>query len=97
MLLWIYISIKNLKHQVLNKTKHDQKKSMIDSKKLTDNKLNVNNNIMIETNNYLNYIEINIGSLDLVIKFPSGSKVAMVQGKTKLILQQSKYLSRRCV
>lgn len=87
-----------MKHQILNKTKHDQKKSMMDSKKLIDNnKLNVNNNLMIETNNYLNYIEINEGSLDLVIKFPSGSKVAMVKGKTKRILQQSNCQNTRCV
>lgn len=55
--------------------------------KLVNNKLNVNNNIMIETNNYLNYIEINEGTLDLIIKFPSGSKVSMTEGKTKRVLQ----------
>lgn len=52
---------------------------------------------MIETNNYLNYIEINEGSLDLVIKFPSGSKVSMVEGKTKRVLQPNNCQCTRCL
>lgn len=60
---------------------------MTTSKKQINNKLNVNNNIMIETNNYLNYIEINEGLLDIVIKFPSESKVSLVEGKKKRILR----------
>jgi len=52
---------------------------------------------MIETNNYLNYIEINEGSLDLVIKFPSGSKVSMVKGTTKRVLQPNNCQCTRCL
>ncbi|VVC25333.1 Hemingway/KIAA1430 [Cinara cedri] len=66
------------------------------SKKQVDNKLNVNN-ITIETNNYLNYIEINEGSLDVVIKFPSGSKVAMINGKTKNVLQLNNLQCTQCL
>lgn len=88
--------VKNAKHQILNKSKQNQKKSTV-STKIIDNKLNINNNIMIETNNYLNYIEINEGSLDLVIKFPSGSQVSMVKGKTKRVLQPNNCQCTRCL
>lgn len=91
-----YQAMKNVKHQVLNKSGQGQKKIMV-SKKQNVNKLNVNNNLMIETNNYLNYIEINEGALDLVIKFPSGSKVSMVDGKTKRILQPDNCECTRCL
>lgn len=66
---------------VQNKTKNNAKARI-------SKILSAQNNITIETNNYLNYIEINEGSLDLVIKFPSCSKVSMVKGKTNHILQQ---------
>lgn len=81
--------IKNEKHPVLHTSIQLNQKKIIKnkSKKHIDNKLNINNNLMIETNNYLNYIEINEGSLDLVIKFPSGSRVSMVKGKNKQVLQ----------
>lgn len=88
--------VKNTKHQVLNKSRQSQKKSTVSTKKI-DNKLNISNNLMIETNNYLNYIEINEGSLDLVIKFPSGSKVSMVEGKTKKIFQPNNCQCTRCL
>lgn len=65
-------------------------------KKQVDNKLNVNN-IMIETNNYLNYIEINEGSLDLVIKFPLESKVAIINGKTKHVVQPYNLQCTQCL
>lgn len=86
-------------NQVLNKCNQSQSKtkSKAISKKSTNNKLNINNNIMIETNNYLNYIEINEGSLDLVIKFPSGSKVSMVEGKTKRVLQSNNCQCTQCL
>lgn len=87
---------KNVKHLVLNKSIQGQKKIKA-SKKPNDNKLNVHNNLMIETNNYLNYIEINEGTLDLVIKFPSGSKVSMVDGKTKRVLQPNNCECTRCL
>ncbi|CAI6358124.1 unnamed protein product [Macrosiphum euphorbiae] len=88
--------VKNTKNQVLNKSRQSDKKNTVSTKKI-DNKLNINNNIMIETNNYLNYIEINEGSLDLVIKFPSGSKVSMVEGKTKRVLQPNNCQCTRCL
>lgn len=66
---------------VQKKTKHNAKEQ------ITKN-LSAQNNITIETDNYLNYIEINEGSLDLVIKFPSCSKVSMVKNKTNHILQK---------
>lgn len=88
--------VKNTKHQlILKKSTECEKKRKVSKK--NDNKLNINNNIMIETNNYLNYIEINEGSLDLVIKFPSGSKVSMVEGKTKRILQPNNCQCTRCL
>jgi hypothetical protein len=89
-------SIKNVKHQVLNKSRQCQKK-MIVSKKQNDNKLNIRNNLMIETNNYLNYIEINEGTLDLIIKFPSGSKVSIADGKMKRVLQPNNCECTRCL
>lgn len=79
---------------MLNKYNQSQSKTI--SKKLINNKLNINNNITIETNNYLNYIEIKEGSLDLVIKFPSGSKVSMVEGKTKRVLQSNNRQCTQC-
>lgn len=88
--------VKNTKHQVKNKSRESQKKTIV-PKKRTENKLNIDNNIMIETNNYLNYIEINEGSLDLVIKFPFGSKVSMVEGKTKRVLQPNNCQCTRCL
>ncbi|KAL5238160.1 hypothetical protein ACI65C_005570 [Semiaphis heraclei] len=88
--------VKNTKHQVKNKSRESQKKSIVLPKN-SENKLNINNNIMIETNNYLNYIEINEGSLDLVIKFPFGSKVSMVEGKTKRVLQPNNCQCTRCL
>lgn len=90
----LFQGVKNVKHQAVNMPKQSQKKV---SKKQIDNKLNVNNNIMIETNNYLNYIEINEGSLDLVIKFPSGSQVSMVEGKTKRVLQPNNCRCTQCL
>lgn len=75
-----------MKHQISDITKHSHNTLMTIPKKKVNNKLNVNNNIMIETNNYLNYIEINEGLLDIVIKFPSGSKVSLIEGKTKRVL-----------
>lgn len=78
---------KNMKNQTSNKSNCGQKITKPVATKQIDNKLNVNNNIMIETNNYLNYIEISEGTLDLVIKFPSGSKVSMTEGKTKRVIQ----------
>lgn len=65
-------------------------------KKQVDNKPNINN-IIIETNNYLNYIEINEGSLDLVIKFPRESKVAIINGKTKRVLQPYNLQCTQCL
>lgn len=89
--------VKNVKNQGPNKTEQKQNKSTTVPHQKNDNKLNVNNNIMIETNNYLNYIEINEGSLDLIIKYPSGSKVSMVEGKTKRILQPNNCQCTRCL
>lgn len=88
--------VKNMKHQVLNTSWQSQQKSTVSKIKI-DNKLNINNNILIETNNYLNYIEINEGTLDLIIKFPSGSKVSMVKGKTKRVLQPNNCQCKRCL
>lgn len=93
MIIILFQGVKNVKHQIVNMPKQGQKKV---SKKQVDNKLHVNNNIMIETNNYLNYIEINEGSLDLVIKFPSGSQVSMVEGKNKRVLQSNNCRCTQC-
>lgn len=81
--------LQGVKNQAFNSRLHStQKKSKQTSTNPINNRLNVQNNIMIETNNYLNYIEINEGTLDLIIKFPSGSRVSMVKGKTNHVLQQ---------
>lgn len=89
--------VKSVKHQSPKKSEQKQNKSTNVPHKKKDNKLNVNNNIMIETNNYLNYIEINEGSLDLVIKYPSGSRVSMVEGETKRILQPNNCQCTQCI
>lgn len=54
---------------------------------MTISKEQIKNKLMIETNNYLNYIEINEGLLDIFIKFPSKSRVSLVEGKMKRILR----------
>lgn len=64
----------NKNNQILNKS---EPLSLKNNSKSVDKKIKVNNNIMIESNNYLNYIEINKGSLDVIIKFPQMSKVSI--------------------
>lgn len=82
--------LQGVKNQAFNSRLHlTEKKLKQTSTNPINNRLNVQNNITIETNNYLNYIEINEGTLDLIIKFPSGSRVSMVKGKTNHVLQQS--------
>lgn len=64
----------NKNNQILNKS---EPLSLKNNSKSVDKKIKVNNNITIESNNYLNYIEINKGSLDVIIKFPQMSKVSI--------------------
>ncbi|XP_050427373.1 uncharacterized protein LOC126837496 [Adelges cooleyi] len=75
------------KQNVLSDLPKPKTKRAVDTKLQQDRRINyVKNNLTVETDNYVNYIEIEEGTLDVVIKYPSSSKVTVNDGIKKRIL-----------